>query len=190
MMANGRIRPLWPVLISVLLALLASGCSNSTENTGLSLVDPNGNHPANFLSTHPGFAVADVNQCMPCHGDDLMGGISNQSCFLSACHHDPEPNWVVFPPGPPQGHGTSAKAVPGAAFASSPCGWAAGGTVTQVPPTGCGTAEAPWQRVLLKQPGGVPAGAGGLGGAIGEFAPFKWHWAHTAAFSSAVLAWT
>lgn len=59
-----------------------------------------------------------------------------------------------------------------------------------MPPTGCGTAEAPWHRVLLKHPGGVPAGAGGDGGPIGEFAPSKWHWAHTEAFSSAVLVWT
>jgi predicted CxxxxCH...CXXCH cytochrome family protein len=113
MMANGRIRPLWPLLLSILLALLVSGCSDSNENSGLSLVDEQGNHPANFISIHPGFAVADINQCMPCHGDDLTGGISNQSCFLSACHHDPEPNWVVFPSGPPQGHGTSAKQAPG-----------------------------------------------------------------------------
>jgi len=112
MMANGRIRPLWPVLISILLALLVTGCSSSTENTGLSLVDQNGDHPASFLSTHPGFAVADVNQCRSCHGDDLMGGISNQSCFLSACHHDPEPNWVATPPAP-QPHGMSAKRKPG-----------------------------------------------------------------------------
>jgi hypothetical protein len=111
MMANGRIRPLWPVLISIFLALLVTGCSNSSENTGLSLVDQNGDHPASFLSTHPGFAVADVNQCRPCHGDDLTGGISNQSCFLSACHHDPEPNWVAAPPAP-QPHGSSAKASP------------------------------------------------------------------------------
>jgi hypothetical protein len=44
--------------------------------------------------------------------------------------------------------------------------------------------------VLLKQPGAVPAGAAGLGGAIGEFAPFAWHNAHTAAFASAVVVWT
>ncbi len=112
MMANGRIRPLWPVLISIFLALLVSGCSNSNENSGFSLVDQNGDHPSNFLSTHPGYAVAEINQCTQCHGDDLMGGISNQSCFLSACHHDPEPNWVATPPAA-QPHGASAKAVPG-----------------------------------------------------------------------------
>jgi len=113
MMANGRIRPLWPVLLSILLGLLAFGCSNSNENSGLTLVDESGNHPSNFLSTHPGYAVAEVSQCRSCHGSDLTGGIADQSCFLSSCHHDPEPNWVVLPPGPPQGHGTSAKAVPG-----------------------------------------------------------------------------
>ena len=112
MMANGRIRPLWPVLLSILLALLVSGCSDSNENSGLSLVDEQGNHPSNFISTHPGYAVAEINQCTPCHGDDLTGGISKQSCFLSACHHGTEVGWVVFPSGPPQGHGNSAKAAP------------------------------------------------------------------------------
>ena len=55
-------------------------------------------------------------------------------------------------------------------------------------PSGCG-ATSPWHRVLLKQPAGVPAGAGGLGGGIGEFAPFRWHCAQTAAFPVAVLSW-
>lgn len=112
MMANGRIRPLWPVLISVLLALFATGCSTSNGNSGLTLVDENGNHPSNFLSTHPGYAVAEVNQCTSCHGDDLMGGISNQSCYLSSCHHGTIPGWVAAPPAA-QPHGNSAKAVPG-----------------------------------------------------------------------------
>ncbi len=44
-----------------------------------------------------------------------------------------------------------------------------------------------WQSVLLKQPGAVPAGAGGDGGAIGELAPFRWHWAHTAALPWSVV---
>jgi len=30
-----------------------------------------------------------------------------------------------------------------------------------------------WHSVLLKHPAAVPAGAGGLGAAIGEFAPFR-----------------
>jgi hypothetical protein len=70
-----------------------------------------------------------------------------------------------------------------------PWGWAAGGVVTHALPTGCGTAVA-WHNVLLKHPGAVPAGAGGLGGAIGEFAPFRWQKTHTVAFPSAVDVWT
>ena len=56
--------------------------------------------------------------------------------------------------------------------------------------TGCGAPAAPWHSVLLKHPGAVPAGAGGLGGAIGEFAPFRWQYAHTAAFPVSVFVWT
>jgi len=108
MMANGRIRPLWPVLISVLLALFATGCSTSTENGGLSLVDEQGNHPANFLSTHPAFAVSSVAQCRPCHGDDLAGGIANTSCYTAACHHGTVPGWAT-----PAVHGAEAKKAPG-----------------------------------------------------------------------------
>jgi hypothetical protein len=52
-----------------------------------------------------------------------------------------------------------------------------------VPWVPAGTA-APWQSVLLKQPGAVPAGAGGLGGATGEFWPFAWQKAQTEAFPS------
>ena len=31
-----------------------------------------------------------------------------------------------------------------------------------------------WHNVLLKHPGSVPAGAGGLGAGLGEFKPFAW----------------
>jgi hypothetical protein len=61
---------------------------------------------------------------------------------------------------------------------------------TQAPPTACGTGGIPWHKVLLKQPGEVPAGAGGLGGATGEFAPFAWQKTHTEAFPSAADVWT
>jgi len=58
--------------------------------------------------------------------------------------------------------------------------------------TACGTPTPPplWHSVLLKHPAAVPAGAGGLGAAIGEFAPFRWQKAHTGAFPSAVVVWT
>jgi hypothetical protein len=74
---------------------------------------------------------------------------------------------------------------PGAAFASSPWGWAAVGVVTQVLSSGCGAAAA-WHNVPLKQPGAVLSGAGGLGGAIGEFAPLVWQKAHADAFPPSV----
>ena len=84
--------------------------------------------------------------------------------------------WQIWHPGNPF-----------AAFAAIPWGWAAGATATH--PAGW-PAAAPWQSVLLKQPGAVPAGAAGLGGAIGEFAPFEWQKAQTGAFPAAVLVWT
>ena len=93
MMAYGRIRPLWPVLISVFLALFATGCSNSTGNGAL--VDEQGNHPAGWVSTHYRFALPDGNTCVPCHGSVTSaaesGGISGVSCFLASrngqgCH--------------------------------------------------------------------------------------------------------
>ena len=56
--------------------------------------------------------------------------------------------------------------------------------------TGCGAPVPPlWHRVLLKQSGVAP-GAGAGGGAIGEFAPFRWQYAHTVAFPVAVVVWT
>ena len=113
MRAMRNIRPLWPIGCAILAAVVFGGCSTGTTTSGLNLVDAQGNHPANFLSTHPRFAVADVEQCKDCHGNDLAGGIANTSCFTAACHHGTETGWVVFPSGPPQGHGTSAKKAPG-----------------------------------------------------------------------------
>ena len=105
-------RAFWPVLAVVVAVLAAGGCSTSTTTSGLSLVNEQGNHPANFLATHPGFAVSSVSQCSPCHGDDLKGGIANASCFTAACHHGTVPGWVATPPAA-QPHGASAKKAPG-----------------------------------------------------------------------------
>ena len=119
MRAMRNIRSLWPIGCAILAAAVFGGCSTGTTTSGLNLVDAQGNHPANFLSTHPRFAVADVEQCKDCHGNDLAGGIANTSCFTAACHHGTETGWVVFPSGPPQGHGISAKEAPGSSgFAS------------------------------------------------------------------------
>src|SRR3990170_2709153 len=91
-------RALWPVLVIVVAALSAGGCSTSgTSNTasGLSLINQQGAHPADFLATHPVFAVSSVSQCSLCHGDDLKGGMANTPCFN--CHTPPHPNsWRSF----------------------------------------------------------------------------------------------
>ena len=48
----------------------------------------------------------------------------------------------------------------------------------------------PWHSVLLKHPGGVPAGAGADGWFCGLFDdPGKWHCAQTGAFESFVSVW-
>ena len=61
---------------------------------------------------------------------------------------------------------------------------------SQTTPRAWGAAMEPWQRVLLKQPGAVPAGAGLAGWPAGlADAPGKWHWAQTGALEASVVAW-
>lgn len=107
----GKIRPARPLFSASFLAglaLLAVGCSTGAQNSGLALVDAQGNHPSSFLSTHPAVAVSDVEQCKTCHGDDLAGGIAKISCFTAACHHGTIPTWADS-----SVHGASAKQAPG-----------------------------------------------------------------------------
>ncbi len=71
-------------------AALAAGCSTATD-AGKSFVDAQGNHPAEWVSVHPSYALPDGTKCAPCHGDDLRGGISGVSCFSASvggvsCH--------------------------------------------------------------------------------------------------------
>ena len=86
-------RPSWPFTCLLLLAAaaFAAGCSTSNTNSDLSLVNASGNHPADFVATHPAFASPDGSACVSCHGDNLQGGISRVSCFTAsfngqACH--------------------------------------------------------------------------------------------------------
>ena len=74
-------------------------------------------------------------------------------------------------------------------FASRPWNAALVGSF-QVAPRMCGVVAAPWHRVLLKHPGGVPAGAGVDGCPAGLFEdPRKWHAAQTGALAVLVLSW-
>src|SRR4030067_2133638 len=103
MRARRKFRARWPIGGAILAAVVFGGVSPATRTSGLNLVDPQGNHPANFLSTHPRFAVADVEQCKDCHGNDLAGGIANTSCFTAACPHGTETGGGVVPSRPPHG---------------------------------------------------------------------------------------
>lgn len=102
-------------VVCCLMGLLA--CSTSRDKGGsLNLVNAQGSHPVGFINTHPGVAVASIDQCRTCHGQDLAGGIAKATCFTAACHHDPVPGWAL-----PGTHGLRAKSAPdssGGGFAS------------------------------------------------------------------------
>ncbi|MGZ8440704.1 MAG: hypothetical protein ACXWXD_07980, partial [Candidatus Deferrimicrobiaceae bacterium] len=158
-------RALWPILLIVFVALAAGGCSTSTTNSGLSLVDEQGNHPAGWIASHPRFALPDGSICVSCHGSVTFaaesGGISGVSCFLASrngqgCHaggpgavpHPVGGSWVTTPPAA-QPHGNAAKAAPGATTGFAYCqichganGDFAGG-LSEVPCYTCHGASAP-----------------------------------------------
>ena len=116
---SGRTRP-WVYLL-LFGALFAAGCSTGNDSSGLALVDPQGNHPADWISTHPSFAGLGSEMCKSCHGDDLRGGISRVSCFSASfngqgCHaggpiqHPLGAAWLDPTVGGVGFHGTQAKA--------------------------------------------------------------------------------
>ena len=78
------------ILIAAMAALISS-CSAVNPESPLSLVDGNGNHFAGWIEDHGTVAVSDETLCMPCHGDDLDGGITSVSCSTASiggqtCH--------------------------------------------------------------------------------------------------------
>lgn len=109
----------WPMRFIAGVVCLAGLLACSTSRTGggaLNLVNPQGAHPAGFLTSHPALAISSLDQCKTCHGQDLTGGIAKASCFTAACHHDPVPGWAL-----PGTHGLMAKRAPdntGAGFAA------------------------------------------------------------------------
>ena len=73
------------------LTLAVAACNTGVEDSSLSLVDENGNHPAGWTEAHGTYATPDGNSCNSCHGSDLNGGISNVSCSSASyngqsCH--------------------------------------------------------------------------------------------------------
>jgi hypothetical protein len=98
-----------------LVALLAAGCS---EKNGVAF-DPDAGHPDDFFPTHPAEYRNTGGGCTPCHGSDLLGGISTVSCYSTsrdgqACH-----------PGGPGGHQAGWRALhsadPSKAATCAPC---------------------------------------------------------------------
>jgi len=79
----------WTLLLLMIVA--TTGCSTANQDSPLYLVDQNGNHPAGWVEIHGSYAIPDAVMCMPCHGEDLDGGISRVSCSSSSykgqsCH--------------------------------------------------------------------------------------------------------
>ncbi len=72
----------------ITLAALIAGCSTANQDSPLSLVDSEGNHPDGWVTAHGQYAAPDGSLCMGCHGEDLAGGITGVSCSSDAvgCH--------------------------------------------------------------------------------------------------------
>ena len=107
---------LWPILFGIFVGVISGGCSSGPTTPSLSLVNEQGTHSANFLSTHPGFVGSAASDCRQCHGDDLTGGIANTSCFTASCHHGTVPGWAT-----PAVHGALAKGAPGGISGFNAC---------------------------------------------------------------------
>lgn len=78
------------------IAVLFLGCSSS--NSQAPQINAVGNHPADWVTTHPTAFFQNAAQCTPCHGSytdpNAAGGTSKVSCF--GCHH---PNGPAHPAG-------------------------------------------------------------------------------------------
>jgi hypothetical protein len=73
-------------------ALALAGCGD--ENSKASFGPETGKHVAGWITAHDQAALADVNACVECHGENLDGrGISKVAC--SQCH--PESPFEVHP---------------------------------------------------------------------------------------------
>ncbi len=107
-MRNQRTPRLSQLFVAILCLVGVLACSTSRSGgAATNLVNAQGTHPVGFINSHPGVALASIEQCKTCHGQDLAGGIAKTTCFTAACHHDPVPGWAL-----PGSHGLHAKQAP------------------------------------------------------------------------------
>ena len=79
------------IAITLALAALFSGCSTANPESALNLVDGTGKHVDGWVGGHGSYALPDGSLCIPCHGDNLDGGIAGVSCSTASyngqgCH--------------------------------------------------------------------------------------------------------
>jgi len=83
-------------LYAALSAIIFALCGCSSGNDSTTILDSSGKHPSDWAvadtgGKHPSAYLAGPSSCYECHGTDLMGGISNVSCFNASrsgitCH--------------------------------------------------------------------------------------------------------
>jgi hypothetical protein len=101
------------VLILGVFLTMMSGCGDARSGTVFD--SETGRHSSSWVENHGDSFLDDPNVCYECHGDDLLGGISEVSCFSksqdgTACHGE----FAFHGPGwdDPDNHGAEAKAKP------------------------------------------------------------------------------
>ena len=77
--------------ISIILAATITSCSSVNPDSPFSYVDSSGKHPDGWYTGHGTFAMPDGIACLPCHGEDLLGGVTGVSCSTGSyngqgCH--------------------------------------------------------------------------------------------------------
>lgn len=78
------------LIISAIVGLLAN-CSSANQESPLSLVDASGSHPDGWITAHAQYARPAGSLCIDCHGENLVGGITDISCSSTSiggqsCH--------------------------------------------------------------------------------------------------------
>ncbi len=146
--------------LGVVLLLIGTGlaCSRGDQTRGAGPSQNGHFHPADWLSIHPGKALAAnaLNGCKECHEMTVTRtGSGIPSCMTADCHHRPIPGWAV-----PGSHGAIAKMAQGPSgggMASCQlCHGAdfSGGTSTNACET-CHTVKAPHPVKPWRNPAGL-----------------------------------